>query len=550
MVHILFSTPYIPYPKARLFEDNIDFFYYRNTLKQGIFQLRQNQSWHPLHFLAQNLQATSLVLENPTLNGFKKELMRHHYDVVAFTFSVITASRILEMATWVKKNSPGTDIIIGGYGTAVFSETYEISEQLRNTVDHICTGEGVAFLSAYLEGKFGIISSKPLEQNLLPIRVSFFRTRFTIQLNLNFIAALGCNFHCSFCSTSSQFKQKKVLFSGENLYRSVKQGTERYPRATSGVIFEEDFLENREAVLEFMHCMEKDTALITRPFFLTVFSSAHNVVRYTMSELIRCGIGMLYIGVESFDDDLLETEKLKKRGGSQVDIEQLFGKLHAAGIHTLGSIIIGWDKHTNDSIPLELDRFVKLNPTLYQVMPLQAVPGTPLWQRMKEERRINPDFSFDKARLEKSSFRFKNITQEESMNYILDTYQKLVDEGGPWPFRMLENMDKGIQSLAKEEGSEFRNRVNGYKKMLLPIYVLSCICGLLFYGHGFRKRWRRLMGRMFLERPLWCILGWIMAICALPVLSGYILLGSLRHFILPAGDQPETIRMEYKNPLC
>jgi len=399
MMRILFSTPYIPYQKARLFEDNIDFFYYRNTLKQGIFQLRQNQSWHPLHFLAQNLPVSSLVLENPTLNRFKKELLQHHYDVVALTFSVITTSRILEMATWVKKHSPGTEVIIGGYGTAVFSEPCEISDRLRSAVDHICTGDGLDFLSAYLEEKYGITSNKPLVQNLLPIKVSFFRTRLAMHLNLNFIAALGCNFHCSFCSTSSQFKQKKILFSGENLYRSVKQGAERYPRATSGVIFDEDFLENREAVLEFMHCMEKDSELITRPFYLTVFSSAHNVARYTLSELIRCGIGMLYIGVESFDHVLLETEKLKKRGGSLVDIEQLFGKLHKAGIHTLGSIIIGWDDHTNESIPVELNRFIQMNPTLYQVMPLQAVPGTPLWQRMKKEGRINPDFTFDNTPL-------------------------------------------------------------------------------------------------------------------------------------------------------
>jgi hypothetical protein len=258
---------------------------------------------------------------------------------------------------------------------------------------------------------------------------------------------------------------------------------------------------------------------------------------------------MLYIGVESFDKDLLETEKLKKRGANHVDIEQLFGKLHAAGIYTLGSIIIGWDDHTNETIPLELERFIRLNPTLYQVMPLQAVPGTPLWQRMKEEDRINPDFSFDKARLEKSSFRFKHITQEESMNYILTTYQKLVDEGGPWPFRMLENSYKGIKSLKKEDGPEFMARVKGYEKLLPPLFVLSCICGMLFYGKGFRDRWKKLMGAIFFDRPIFWILGWILAIFALPLLAGYVFLGSLRHAILPAGDQPETTRMEYHGSL-
>jgi haloalkane dehalogenase len=515
---ILFSTPYIPYKKARLLEDNIDFFYYRNTLRQGIFQLRQMQSWHPLHFLAQNLPVESVVLENPTFRQFEREIISHDYDIAAFSFSIVTASRILEMARCVRNNSPKTVIIIGGYGTAIFNESLGIEAELQGTVDYICRCEGLSFLSTLLKDKYGIEVNKPIKQDLLPIKFSFFRTRFPIHLNLNFISALGCNFNCSFCSTSSQFKHKEILFSGKKLYESVKKGAEKYPRARSGVIFEEDFLENREAVMEFMHCMEKDTELINRPFYLTVFSSARNVARYTVSELVRCGIGMLYIGVESFNPQILEKERLKKRGADIVKIEELFEQLHAAGIHTLGSVIIGWDDHTHDVIKLELEKFVKLNPTLYQVMPLQAIPGTPLWQRMK---------------------------QEESTRYILGAYQSLVDEGGPWPFRMFENIYTGIKTLQKFEGPEFRARVEGYKKILTSLYILSCISGLIFFGKGFRKRWRKLMGQFFLERPLYCLSGWIIGILILPVLSVYVLLGSAKHFILPAGDQPETIRIEY-----
>ncbi len=46
---ILFVSPCGPYPKTRVDRDPVDFFYYRNTLGQGIFRLRSFQSWYSLH---------------------------------------------------------------------------------------------------------------------------------------------------------------------------------------------------------------------------------------------------------------------------------------------------------------------------------------------------------------------------------------------------------------------------------------------------------------------------------------------------------------------
>ncbi|MBN2545570.1 MAG: hypothetical protein JXB50_07225 [Spirochaetes bacterium] len=48
-------------------------------------------SWHPLHFLEQNLPLASAVLENPTRNRFKRELINGNYNIIAMTFTVISA---------------------------------------------------------------------------------------------------------------------------------------------------------------------------------------------------------------------------------------------------------------------------------------------------------------------------------------------------------------------------------------------------------------------------------------------------------------------------
>ena len=71
---ILFTSPCGPYPKLPVDKDPIDYFYYRNTYKQGLFQLRSFQSWHSLHYMAQNIAVPSVVLENPSMTVFQKEV--------------------------------------------------------------------------------------------------------------------------------------------------------------------------------------------------------------------------------------------------------------------------------------------------------------------------------------------------------------------------------------------------------------------------------------------------------------------------------------------
>lgn len=544
---MLFTSVYKPYPKKKIIDDSIDFFYYRNTLNQGLFQMRQMESHHPLHFLAQNLPCDSVVLENPTWNKLVKEIKKNRFDVVCISFVVVTASRVLRMVKWLKAYNPDIDIIIGGYGTAIFHENYGIEKDIADHVDHVCTGEGLAFMKNYLHERWGITREVPYRQDFVPSKYSFFRTRLPVAGNLHFVMSLGCANRCAFCSTSSQFNKKVEFISGKKLYELIKEKTRRYPRMKQALIFEENFLQDRDKILEFKRYMEQDEELAKRPFYLSIFSSARSITQYTTEELLKCNIGIIFIGVESFRKDILEKEKLHKRGNKILDIKELFQDLHTAGIHTIGSIIIGWDDQTLDMAREDLDLFVGLNPTMYQVMPLQALPGTPLWKRMKKEGRIKPDFCYDQMRLERSSFEFKHFSQGASVDLIFKTYKELVNEGGPWIFRFFENYISGIKRLADSDDPIVRHRLTGYKKLLIPFVPLMYICRLRFHGKGFVKRWKRVMKEAYALFPGMLIGSFFLSLIYFPVLSLYSFLGNLRHHLLPHGDQPETIRMEYNN---
>ena len=432
---VLFTSPWGPYPKRAVEEDPVDYFYYRNTLKQGLFQLRIFQSWHCLHFLAQNLPLESTVLENPSPEDFKREIANNDYQVVALTFTQLLLGKVMEMARWLKETHPDIELVIGGYGTSLFTESFPLVDELRGLCDHICTGEGLVFFREYLKDNWQVdVPLAPLTQDLLPAVNSLFRTRLPLFQQMVFVSGLGCIHGCSFCATSHHFKKQQItLFSGKDLFTAIAAQAKKHSGIQSAIIYDEDFLAKRDNVEALKAGMAAHPDLRSRPLFFTVFASMNSVMRYSTEELLECGIGTVYIGVETLQDEIVEEEGLGKRKGN---VEELFRELHEHGINTLGSLIIGWDGQTPESAADDARRFVALNPTFYQVVPLHPSPGTPLWEKLKRENRMLEDYQVERDGIGDFNFSLKNMGRKEAAELVSHTYSGLVDEGGPWPFRL------------------------------------------------------------------------------------------------------------------
>ena len=540
---ILFTSPCGPYPKLPVDKDPIDYFYYRNTYKQGLFQLRSFQSWHSLHFMAQNVAVDTVVLENPTTSTFQKEVNSGFYDIIAIGFTILLTKKVFEMAEWVKLNHPEIEIVLGGYGTAVFKESFETSDKLKILADHICYGEGLSFLNDLIFNKWGITNQKKLTQDMLPAINSFYRTRIEIFKQLILVGGLGCVYGCSFCATSSQFNKRYIpLFTGKQLFDSLLYRTKKNPGIQSAIIYEEDFLGNRTQVLEFIDCF-KNSKLQKKPFLITVFASVRSILNFTMEELIQCGIGTIFIGVESLSDEVLQNEGLAKRKG---ELKSLFEKLHKHGINTLGSLVIGWDSQSMETAKADSQRFISLNPTFYQVVPLHVVPGTKLWEKMKLEGRIALDYKVELDGIADFNFITKNFSHKDALKLVFSTYAGLVDEGGPWPFRMFENLLNGYTHLKDNKNPIFSNRARMYKSMLFPVCLMAFATRFFFFGKRFSKRWNQTMSQFINKFPLLFSLSFILSPVVILLLSVIYLFSSLLYALNPNGDQPNFIRKEYK----
>ena len=541
---ILFSSPWGSYPKLSIEEDPIDYFYYRNTLKQGPFQLRIFQSWHALHFIAQNLPVESTVLENPSSRSFKSEVRKGNYQIVAISFNFLLSHNVLAMVEWLKSEFPQITIVIGGYGTALFKENFPLGEKLKHTVDHICCGEGIEFFRKFLSEKWNInFNSHPLTQSLLPNVQSFFRSRIPMFKQMVFVKSLGCSAGCNFCATSYHFKKRVLnLFSSDGLFNQISREAEKYPGIKSAVIYDEDFLANPENIKAFKEGLKKNNKLRTRPLHFTVFTSIRSLQQYDIKDLIEAGIGTLYIGVESLQDEVIQEEKLHKREGS---INDIFNELHRNGINTLGSLIVGWDNQTIEDANKDAEAFIKLNPTFYQIVPLHPVPGTPLWKRLKSESRLIKNYIIQDDGVGKFVFDLQSMSNMQALSLISETYKGLIKEGGPWPFRLAENLLSGYLTLKSKTDEVFLERAESYKRLLFEVLPLAMCTQLIFRGEHFRLRMKKFKLTVRNNFPLRYITALLTSPFILFLIIFIVSISSLLHFIKPRGEQPPKIRMVY-----
>ena len=222
MTKILLTNVCKPYYNGDLYTD---FFTYRSTIEDGIFALSGMFSCFGLHFLANNLDTPTKVVEFPSKDDFINEL-KEGYDFVGISFSTIEMERLKEMCLIVRKHSPKTKIIIGGPGVQnKYTKLKTIYFNPDRHADYVCYGEGVNFFRKILglkpKNKINYPTNLVGETTLLSLK-NFTPPLPSIMKTGYVYTGLGCNHHCIFCVPSAFFKHHINLNSAEELYSIIK----------------------------------------------------------------------------------------------------------------------------------------------------------------------------------------------------------------------------------------------------------------------------------------------------------------------------------------
>jgi len=445
--------------------------YRQVTRAQGIFSPRTVNSQFGLDYIAENLDAPTVVLQYPSKRELIKELKKG-YDYVGISFIMALIHKMKETVALIRQYSPKSQIVLGGYGTVLKDDV------LKPYADHICRGEGVAFFRQLLgEPEIPMPYKHPLIVSWL--KVFGWRVSGTGKI----FGGLGCPNGCDFCCTSHFFKRQHVrlLPTGRDIYNVVERYFDLDPSLVF-LIIDEDFLLNKKRALEFRDCV---LAAGKRPSIFA-FSSIKAISQFKVEEILEMGIDGFWIGYEG------TRSNYAKQQGRPTD--EILTEFREHGITVLTSMIVGFDYQTPAIVAQELDGLMKLKPALGQYLIYGPVPGTPFYERVIRENLLQDVYTTEKDLFYRRADGFSTMIKHPTLSpkQIEDLQRWCFDQDfqrlGPSIYRVLETRFLGYLKLKDSPNPVLRQKAEYYANELRYAYPVF-LAGRLFGPNATIRRW-------------------------------------------------------------
>lgn len=290
------------------------------------------------------------------------------------------------------KKFPNARHVLGGPICWSFDQAGDI-EKLR-MFDHLVIGDGEDIISVLLDN---IVNDRETDHMVRADRrfdVSrarpFYRPLLDKTIDRYYGAVLevsrGCPFLCEFCDIrvlpdNNRPHNKTAALLVEELDYLSRKGVSHFLLACDNFIGDPRWAEQVvDAILEWQDKSGFRPSMYT---WLTI-----NL--YKMPDLMRkmrqAGFDMLFIGVESFNSNsLLETAKVQNTAAGLVDAIKT---IQSYGFFIVGGLIFGFDSDGEDCFDITLKGILDSGLLSGDPSLLTALPGTPLYRRMKLAGRL------------------------------------------------------------------------------------------------------------------------------------------------------------------
>lgn len=423
------------------------------TRAQGLFSPRTVNVHFSLEYIAENLEAPTVVLQYPSKKELIREL-RKGYDYVGVSFMMAVMHKMKELVALIRQYSPNSKIVLGGYGTMLKDEV------LKPYGDYICREEGVGFFRRLLEEPE---IPMPYKHPLLVSSLKVFG--WNVSATGKIFAGLGCPNGCDFCCTSHFFARKhiRLLPEGKDIYAVAERYLDMDPNLVL-LIIDEDFLLNKKRAMEFRDCVMKGGKTLS----IFAFSSVKALSQYTVEEILEMGIDGFWIGYEG-----TRSGYAKQQGRP---IEEIIREFREHGITILTSMIVGFDYQTPEVVAQELDGLMRLKPALAQFLIYGPVPGTPFYERIIKDNLLQDVYTSDRDLFYRRADGFATMVKhptlsaeqiEEMQRWCFrEDFERL----GPSIFRTLEARLLGYQKLKNSANPWLRRKAEFYAKELRASY--------------------------------------------------------------------------------
>ncbi len=318
--------------------------------------------------------------------------------------------RILEVYQILNDNNPGSLHIIGGPICWSYDKANEL--YLLDAFDYIFIGDGEEEINELLKlaiDKINNVSDKIVDNKIIRAKGRFdLSNAVTMDRELvhryldNYYGAVieisrGCPFLCEFCdirilNDNNRSHNKNVDLIIEELDFFYKAGIRQIILACDNMIGDHKWAE--ELVDAILKWREESGGKVVFYTWVTLTISRFEGL---MKKMRLAGFDLLFIGVESFSNNsLLETAKLQNI--SNLGIVDTIKSIQSYGFIIVAGMIIGFDSDSLDVFEETTTGLLDSGVLSGDPGMLYALPGTPLYYRMKLAKRLRPISESDGSR--------------------------------------------------------------------------------------------------------------------------------------------------------
>lgn len=305
-------------------------------------------------------------------------------------------------------------------------------------------------------------------------------------INMNDYASMsiqysrGCPYDCEFCDITSLYGRKQRLKTVDQMLAELDV-LHRHGWKGSVFIVDDNFIGNkvklkREALPAIIKWMEQHNY----PFWFTTEASVNLADDEELMNLMqKAGFTHVFVGIETPDEESLR--ECNKFANMNRDLVASVKKIQNYGLQVSGGFIVGFDSDTSSIFERQI-RFIQQSGIVTAMVGLLNAPkGTRLYERLKKEKRLLPNFTGNNT-----DFSINFIPKMDSQR-LLEGYKKIVTTiyaPSPYYERVLEFF------------KEFRP-MKRKKIAMLRFYHLKALFKAMFYlgilERGRRHYWKLLL---------------------------------------------------------
>lgn len=304
-------------------------------------------------------------------------------DLVAITVETFTARRAYEIAASYRARQ--VPVVMGGYHPTFLPE-----EALQHA-DAVVIGDAEGswerliadFRAGSLKKTYDGGNTRPLDDFTLD-RSIFRGKRYAPVTPVQY--GRGCRFACDFCSIRAFYEDNLRTRSAQSVTDEIRElGTKKL------IFLVDDNLFNSRPLLDAL--LEAVRPLGARWSCQISIDVARD--ERLLDRIAEAGCVFALVGFESLSEaNLKQMRKPWNRVAG--DYLSVVKKFHQRGMAVYGTFVFGYDADTADTIQSSLDFAMEARLEVANFNPLTPTPGSPLYARLKAEKRlISPQWWLD-----------------------------------------------------------------------------------------------------------------------------------------------------------